>query len=142
MRIEWQIAFWLLMLALVGFGVYLFANVLTPFIAALALGYVLDPIADRLQKLGMSRVFATLIILAFFILLLVIFIFGVAPILGRQLIGLAESLPDYVARLQSLFSQQAEVLMQKYGGDWLNKFGLENASSADSIQKSLGNFVG
>ena len=72
MRIEWQIAFWLLMLALVGFGVYLFANVLTPFIAALALGYVLDPIADRLQKLGMSRVFATLIILAFFILLLMI----------------------------------------------------------------------
>ena len=142
MRIEWQIAFWLLMLALVGFGVYLFANVLTPFVAALALGYVLDPIAGRLQKLGMSRVFATLIILAFFVLLLLIFIFGVAPILGRQLVGLAESLPDYVAKLQSLFSEQAAVLMQKYGGAWLDKFGLETAPSADSIQKSLGNFVG
>jgi predicted PurR-regulated permease PerM len=142
MRIEWQIAFWLLMLALVGFGVYLFANVLAPFIAALALGYVLDPIAGRLQKLGMSRVVAALIILAFFILLLLIFIFGVAPILGRQLVGLAESLPDYVAKLQSLFSEEAAVLMQKYGGAWLDKFGLETAPSADSIQKSLGNFVG
>ena len=142
MRIEWQIAFWLLMLALVGFGVYLFANVLTPFIAALALGYVLDPIAGRLQKLGMSRVLAALIILAFFILLLLIFIFGVAPILGRQLVGLAESLPDYVAKLQSLFSEEAAVLMQKYGGAWLDKLGLETAPSADSIQKSLGNFVG
>ena len=115
MRIEWQIAFWLLMLALVGFGVYLFANVLTPFVAALALGYVLDPIAGRLQKLGMSRVFATLIILAFFVLLLLIFIFGVAPILGRQLVGLAESLPDYMAKLQSLFSEEAAVLMPEYG---------------------------
>ena len=93
MRIEWQIAFWLLMLALVGFGVYLFANVLTPFIAALALGYVLDPIADRLQKLGMSRVFATLIILAFFVLLLVIFIFGTMQAFGqkfrRALVGIS-----------------------------------------------------
>ncbi len=48
-------------------GVYLFANVLAPFIAALTLGYVLDPIAGRLQKLGMSRLVATLVILAFFI---------------------------------------------------------------------------
>ena len=32
--------------------------------------------------------------------------------------------------------------MQKYGGDWLTKFGFDPASSPDSIQKSLGNFVG
>ena len=73
------------MLVLVGFGVYLFANVLAPFIAALALGYVLDPVLARLQKLGLSRSCRTLVILAFFILLLLIFIFGVAPILGRQI---------------------------------------------------------
>ncbi len=142
MRIEWQIAFWLLMLALFGFGVYLFANVLAPFVAALALGYVLDPIAGRLQRLGVSRIFATLIILLVFVLLLLVVIFGVAPILGRQLVGFAESLPGYAAKLQALVSDEAAVLLQKYGGDWLSKFGLDPSSSPDSIQKSLGNFVG
>ena len=142
MRIEWQIAFWLLMLALFGFGVYLFANVLAPFVAALALGYVLDPIAGRLQKLGLSRLFATLIILSVFVLLLLVVIFGVAPILGRQVVGFAESLPDYATKLQTLVSDEAAVLLQKYGGDWLSQFGFDPASSPDSIQKSLGNFVG
>ena len=82
MRIEWQIAFWLLMLALFGVSIYLFANVLAPFVAALALGYVLDPVAARLQRLGLSRLIATLIILAVFVLVLLVVIFGVAPISG------------------------------------------------------------
>lgn len=142
MRIEWQIAFWLLMLVLVGLGVYLFANVLAPFIAALVLGYVLDPVAGRLQRLGLSRLMATLVILAFFLLLLLIVIFGVAPILGRQIVGFAESLPVYATRLQALVSDETAVLLHKYGGEWLSKFGLDSAASADSIQKSLGNFVG
>jgi predicted PurR-regulated permease PerM len=141
MRVEWQIAFWLLMLVLVGCGIYLFANVLAPFVAALALGYVLDPVAGRLQRLGLSRLAATLVILAFFVALLVVVIFGVAPILGRQIVGFAESLPVYATKLQALVSDETAVLLQKYGGDWLSKFGLDTASSAD-IQKSLGNFVG
>ena len=87
MRIEWQIAFWLLMLMLAGFGVYLFANVLAPFIAALILGYILDPVVGRLQRLGLSRVAATLVILVFFIVALLIVVIGFAPILGRQIVG-------------------------------------------------------
>jgi predicted PurR-regulated permease PerM len=140
-RIEWQIAFWLLMLVLVGFAVYLFANVLAPFVAALALGYVLDPVAGRLQRLGLSRLAATFVILAFFMGFLVVVIFGVGPILGRQIVGFAESLPDYAAKLQALVSEETASLMQKYGGEWLSKFGLDTTSSAD-IQKSLSNFVG
>jgi len=141
MRIEWQIAFWLLMLLLAGFGIYLFANVLAPFIAALAIGYVLDPVAERLQRLGMSRLIATFVILAVFIVILLVIAFGVAPVLGRQFVGFVASLPDYVSRLQAMISGQATVLMHKYGGEWLSKFGLDTAADADSIQKTLSNFI-
>jgi predicted PurR-regulated permease PerM len=141
MRIEWQIAFWLLMLALAGCGVYLFANVLAPFIAALAIGYVLDPVAGRLQRLGLSRLVATLIILLVFVIMLLVIAFGVAPVLGRQFVGFVASLPDYVSRLQALISGEAAVLMQKYGGEWLSKLGLDTAGDAESIQKNLSNFV-
>jgi len=141
MRIEWQIAFWLLMLVLAGFGIYLFANVLAPFIAALAIGYVLDPVAGRLQKLGLSRLIATLIILLVFVVFLLVIVFGVAPVLGRQFAGFVASLPDYVTRLQALVSGEAAVLMQKYGGEWLSKLGLDTTADASSIQKTLSNFV-
>ena len=142
MRIEWQIAFWLLMLLLAGFGVYLFANVLAPFIAALILGYILDPVVGRLQRLGLSRVAATLVILVFFIVALLIVVIGFAPILGRQIVGFAESLPDYVTKMQAVVSEETGILLQKYGGEWLSKLGLDSIASADSIQKSLGDFIG
>jgi predicted PurR-regulated permease PerM len=142
MRIEWQLAFWFLMLALASLGLYMSASVLAPFVAALILGYVLDPIADRLQKLGLSRLMATLVILAVFLVLLTIVILVLAPVLGRQVVGFAESLPVYAARLQALITDQSAALLDKYGGDWLQKFGIDGANAKDSIQKSLGNFVG
>jgi predicted PurR-regulated permease PerM len=142
MRIEWQIAFWLLMLALALFGLYVFASVLAPFIAALVLGYVLDPVAGRLQRLGLNRSMATLVILLVFLIVMVITVFFLAPILGRQVVGFAESLPVYAERLQTLATEQAADFLQKHGGDWLQKFGIDGASANESIQKSLGNFVG
>ncbi|MCW2315344.1 Predicted PurR-regulated permease PerM [Rhodoblastus acidophilus] len=142
MRIEWQVAFWLLMLVLASLGLYMFASVLAPFVAALILGYVLDPVADRLQKLGLNRLSATLVIVAGFVVVLTIVLLVLAPVLGRQVVGFAESLPVYAARLQTLSTEQAADLLQKYGGDWLQKFGVDGASATETIQKSLGNFVG
>src|SRR6266702_2869527 len=98
MRMEWQIAFWLLMLILFGFACYVFASILAPFVASLALGYVLDPVVTRLQRLGLNRLAATLVILAAFVVLLLIVGFVLGPILGRQVAGFAESLPDYANR--------------------------------------------
>lgn len=142
MRMEWQIAFWLLMLILFGFACYLFANILAPFVASLALGYVLDPVVTRLQRLGLNRLAATLVILAIFIVLLLFVIFGLGPILGRQLIGFAESLPDYANKLQILVADEMTYLLQNYGGDWLKNLGIDIPSTAEGAQKTLGAFVG
>ncbi|WP_374544816.1 AI-2E family transporter [Rhodoblastus sp.] len=142
MRVEWQIAFWLFLLMLFGFACFLFAGVMAPFIASLALGYVLDPVVTRLQRLGLSRLAATLVILVIFLLLNAFLIFGLGPILGRQLIGFVESLPDYVTKLQSLISDELAGLLQSYGGDWLKKLGIDAPSTADGVQKTLGGFIG
>ena len=141
MRIEWQVAFWLLMLVLASLGLYMFANVLAPFIAALVLGYVLDPVADRLQKLGLNRLLATLVLVGVFVVVLAVVVLVLAPVLGRQVVGFAESLPVYAARMQSLITQQAAEFLKTHG-EWLQRFGIDGASAADFIQKSLGNFVG
>ena len=45
-----------------------------PFIAGMALAYFLDPVADRLERLGLSRMWATVVILVTFIVVFVLVI--------------------------------------------------------------------
>lgn len=129
MRIEWQIGAWILMALVLVVLLWLFSGVLLPFAAALAVGYLLDPVADRLERFGLNRLGATLIILAVFIVCLALSLFLVVPILGRQLASFVQALPDYVVRLQALVAQESEKLAQGYGGSLLEKFGLGTTPS-------------
>ena len=44
------------------FALWVFSPILLPFIAGLVLAYFLDPVADALQRLGLSRLAAALLI--------------------------------------------------------------------------------
>ena len=55
---------------------------LLPFVAGMAVAYFLDPVCDRLQRLGCTRVWATTIVLSIcFILVLVLAILLILPTL-------------------------------------------------------------
>ncbi len=114
---------------------------MTPFAAGIALGYLLDPVVRRLERIGLSRLAASLLILAAFVLVAVLFLVVVAPILGNQLIGFTQKLPGYVMRLQALAVDEGNALLERYGGEWRNSLGLGNPLSAEQIQKSIGDFV-
>jgi predicted PurR-regulated permease PerM len=140
MRIEWQIAFWLGALFLLVLTLWLFSDVLLPFIAAVVLGYLLDPIADRLERVGLNRLGATLLILGIFLLLLAGFFVLIVPILSHQLVGFLQSLPDYLTKLQDLVSHESDYLAQTYVGPLLEKFGL--SPHASELRGSTGDLVG
>ena len=57
-----QLRFWLIAVAILGLFLYVFSEVLLPFVAGMVLAYFLDPVADRLQRFGLSRMLATVII--------------------------------------------------------------------------------
>ena len=99
-----QMWFWFAALVATALFLFIFRSILLPFIAGMALAYLLDPVADRLEKIGASRLVATCIILLVFLVLFVFALILIVPILSHQLNGLIERLPDYVTRLQSLFS--------------------------------------
>src|SRR5450631_289002 len=61
------ITFWIAMLAAVIAVVVLLREVLLPFVAGMALAYLLDPLATRLERLGMNRLVATLTIVGLFV---------------------------------------------------------------------------
>ena len=62
MSLRAQLWFWAVALAVLIVGLWLFSEILLPFIAGLVLAYFLDPVADALERLGLPRLAATLVI--------------------------------------------------------------------------------
>ncbi len=97
-----QIIFWLITAAIFILFLYVFSAILLPFVAGMILAYFLDPVADRLETLGLSRIAATVTILIGFLLVFILGLMIVMPILATQLTDFISRMPGYITRLQAL----------------------------------------
>ena len=131
MRIEWQIGFWIGAFLLLVLMLWLFSGVLLPFAAAFALGYLLNPVVDRLERFGFNRLGATLLIMACFVLVLVSISILIGPVVWRQLVSFTEALPAYAVKLEELISAETARLSRDYGGVLMDKFGLGNNGGSE-----------
>lgn len=127
MRLEWQIGFWIGALLLLILLLWLFSGVLLPFAAAMALSYLLNPVVDRLERLGLNRLGAVLLILAGFAVLLGLIMVLILPVFSRQLASFLESLPSYVVKIEDLGVR----LANDHGASLLEKLGFGKAATAD-----------
>ena len=141
MSLQWQLLIWAAALAALLLALSLLGSAITPFATGIALGYLLDPVVRRLERLGVSRLAASVLILGLFVVALGLILVIVAPILGGQLIDFTAKLPGYVMRLQALVVDEGSILIEKYGGPWRRSFGLGESLTIDQIQKSIGDFV-
>jgi predicted PurR-regulated permease PerM len=73
-------------------------------------------LADRLERLGVNRLAAALLMITLVVLAFVILILLVAPIIGGQLSSFIDNIPGYVRRLQSLLSDPSRPWVQKILG--------------------------
>jgi predicted PurR-regulated permease PerM len=113
-----QIIFWFGAVIAFGLFLYVFSSILLPFVVGMSLAYFLDPVADRLERLGLSRMLATLVILVSFIVVFVLALMIFVPILVSQFSDFAVRLPGYIAQLQALIaSQNAEWIKKVIGVD-------------------------
>lgn len=113
-----QIFFWLATAVLLALFLYIFSGILLPFVAGMVLAYFLDPVADRLQRLGLSRLMATGVILIAFIVVLVLAFVILVPVLASQMADFVSKLPEYLTRLQTLITSfDPQWLEQKFGVD-------------------------
>ena len=62
MTLQKQVLIWVASLAVLIFALWLLSPILLPFLAGFVLAYFLDPIADRLQSWGFSRLMAAMLI--------------------------------------------------------------------------------
>jgi predicted PurR-regulated permease PerM len=115
-----QVIFWLAALAIFILVLWLLSDILLPFIAGLAIAYLLTPLIDRIERIGVNRLAAALMIIMLVVLAFVYLILLVAPILGGQLSLFIESVPGYVTKLQSLLSDPSRPWLQKLLGAGFN----------------------
>lgn len=120
MSLERQVTFWVAALIVVIVALWLLSEILLPFIAGLALAYLLDPPARRLEQFGIGRAISALVIIVLVIVSFILLVILVAPILGNQLSALIDSIPDYARRLQSLVTDPSRPWLAKIFGDKLS----------------------
>jgi predicted PurR-regulated permease PerM len=94
-----RIRFWLGGFFFFALFIYLLRSILLPFVAGMAIAYLLDPLARRLEKWGLSRTLATVAITLFFFVAMVTALVFLAPILQEQLFGFLQRVPDYMTQL-------------------------------------------
>ena len=127
--VERHFLFWLAVLVLVVLALWLLSEILLPFVAGLAIAYLLTPLTDRLERFGINRLAAALLIIAVVVLALVYLILLVAPIVGAQLSSFIDSVPGNVTRLQALLGDPSRPWLQKLLG------------AGFSADKSIGDLV-
>jgi len=86
---------WIAIVLAAGWLVWMLAPILTPFVLAALLGWLGDPLVDRLQRRGRSRNTAVTLVFVLMLLLLVLAVLVLVPVLERQVRTLVGSLPAY-----------------------------------------------
>jgi predicted PurR-regulated permease PerM len=114
-----HLTFWIVILVVFAFLLWLLSDILLPFVAGLALAYLQTPLADRLERLGMNRTLAALLIVGFVVLTFILLALLLVPILAQQAAALIADIPSYVARLQALLSDPGPPWLRQLlnGGD-------------------------
>jgi len=84
---------WVGIIAVLVALVFLFRSILLPFVAGAAVAYFLDPVLDKMEEKGMSRLIATTLVTVIFFAIVVALIILIVPLLQTQFVGFAKNLP-------------------------------------------------
>lgn len=131
MTIERQALFWTFaVIILLGF-IWTFSAILLPFVTAIVIAYLLNPIVVQLEKLRISRAVAAGFILILFVLIVGICALFAIPVLTEELSNLLQATPGYLSSLQRIIIEKGIPLV--------SHFGLE--SSLDDLKESAASFA-
>lgn len=130
MTVRERLGFWAI-LAFVFFllFVYLLGNILAPFVAGMLIAYLLDPLADRLER-WMPRGAAAILLIVLAILGLCLILLLLLPLIETQISRFLQALPGYLQALQSWLAPLLDTVEESMSGDkaHLQKLVTDNAT--------------
>lgn len=131
MTLRNQVVIWVAFFVVAILLLWIFRSILLPFVVGLALAYLLNPLVNLIQKIGVGRAWASATVLFLVLALIVGLVLMLVPLLGQQVVGLIGRLPGYITDLQRLVQELAPQL-----AEWL---GPERAAQ---LEASLTDLIG
>ncbi len=132
MGLSEQARWWGLALLALGLFLWLFSSAVTPFLAGMAIAYFLDPVADRLERRGFSRLAATSAVMGLVVLAAVVAILVLVPVLIDQFARVVRATPDYLLAIQDFL----EGGMERYAPAAVTEGGLL-ATAFDNLEAQV-----
>lgn len=108
-----QMKYWGIATAVFLVVLWYLGDVILPFVLGGAIAYFLDPVADRLEAMGLSRAAATATITLLAILLFVLMALLIIPSLVNQAVALVNTAPQLFQDLQAFLSEKVPSLMDE-----------------------------
>ncbi len=145
-----QMKYWGITLALSAVLLWVLGDVLLPFVLGGAIAYFLDPVADRLEDMGLSRAMATGVITVIALVAFVVLALAVVPTLINQTVQLFDVAPQLFRDLQAFLTErfpgvmdEGSVIRETLGriGETIRDRGGELLNTALSSAASLLNVV-
>ena len=113
--------FWIGTLAAIALMVVLLRDILLPFVAGIALAYLLDPLVERIERVGVNRTVAALGIFGIFIIGVGGVLMLVTPLLGTEIADFIEKVPQYIGKLQAFADNPGRPWLRKIIGEGLSE---------------------
>ena len=123
-----QVLFWLTMAVLLVLAILTLQEILLPFVAGLVIAYALNPLVDRIERLGLGRLLASVFIVLLLLVLFIVVLVFLAPILLRQAEQLVGSIPGELEKLRPIFDKWAR---QRFGDGYEMIAGMLDQSYAN-----------
>jgi len=101
-----QAKYWGIALVVLFGLLWFLGDVILPFLVGGAVAYFMDPVADRLERLGISRVAATALLTLGAVLMVVLLVLAVIPTLVQQLGALVNAAPEIATQIQAFLIER------------------------------------
>ncbi len=101
-----QLKYWGIAAAVFLVLLWFLGNVILPFLVGGAIAYFLDPVADRLERMGLGRTAATALISILALMIVVLLVLAIIPTLVNQLTALVNAAPEIAQRLQGFLLER------------------------------------
>lgn len=88
---------WLILVAFIGWVLYLLGPALTPFVIAALFAYLFNPVVQRLERRGMGRGLGTSLVFLLLTLVLIGIVLVLIPFMDRQIGNFFAQLPRWTA---------------------------------------------
>jgi predicted PurR-regulated permease PerM len=101
--------------------VVLLREILLPFVAGIALAYLLNPVVNRIARLGVNRAVAALGIVGLFIIGVGVLMVSAVPLIGDEVATLIDKFPVYIRQLQAFATDPSRPWLRKIIGEGLSE---------------------